>query len=76
MKHHYTLKRDSPFFLDAFTPTMAALFSLPMLLLLRENCREVTSSCPVVHVREIECLTGRELTNTKRLILANSFYVF
>ena len=43
--HHFTLKRDSPFFLDAFTPTMAALFSLPMLLLLRENCREVTSSC-------------------------------
>ena len=44
MQHHFTLKRDSPFCLDAFTPTMAALlFSVP--LTLRENCREVTSSC-------------------------------
>ena len=44
MQHHFTLKRDSPFCLDAFTPTMAALlFFVPVTL--RENCREVTSSC-------------------------------
>ena len=44
MQHHFTLKRDPPFCLDAFTPTMAALlFFVPVTL--RENCREVTSSC-------------------------------
>ena len=47
MQHHFTLKRDPPFCLDAFTPTMAALlFSVPVTL--RENCREVTSSCQML----------------------------
>ena len=35
-----------------------------------------TGTSHVVHVRQIECLTGREPTNTKRPILVNSFCMF
>ena len=40
------------------------------------KCWTKHGTSPLVHVREVECLTGREPTNTKRPILVNSFCVF
>ena len=37
------------------------------------KCWTKHGTSPLVHVREVECLTGREPTNTKRSILVNSF---
>ena len=40
------------------------------------KCWTKHGTSPLVHVREVECLTGKEPTNTKRPILVNSFCVF